>query len=160
MASSVATQHIRSRMKIGMFDHDPGSTSAGKVTSADGGTTEQWWDMRDLVKFAVAAACSVSTSSSGITKLEIVAAPTPASTDTDIQVIKDSGTIAATATGKWAIEECSAEEIAQIAEAEGVALRYVAARITVSNSGDEAVVVYIGEPVNPAKDLTPATTVA
>lgn len=157
MASLVAEQHIRSRYLQQYWDHDPGSTSA-LVTTPDGGTTQRWVDMRDYERFYAAAIQTVIGSSSGITKLEIVAASDTAGTD--ITVIKDSGTVDADALADWLCEECSADEIAHAGSAAGVALRYAAARITQSHAGDEALVHYFAISNRPAKDLTPSTTIS
>lgn len=156
MASAVATQKIRSELKIVCIDHDPGATTA-IIASPDGGTTPAVLDMANYRHFSVHAQLTVA-AAGALTKLEIIASASAAMTSEE--VIKDSGTIAADAVGDWAIEECSAEEIAQIASTSGKALRYVAARLTMSNAGSEAAVSYIALPVHPIKDLTPATTIA
>lgn len=157
MASAVATQHLRSNLKIAVYDHDPDGTSA-LVVSPDAGTTDRYFDMRDYDQFAVIAIQTVIGSSSGITKLEIVAASDTAGTD--LTVIKDSGTVDADALCDWLMEECSAEEVSHLGAAGGVNLRYVAGRITQSNSGDEAIAIYIGCPKRKHLDLTPATTIS
>lgn len=158
MASPQASNKLRSNLKIEMWDHDPGGTSA-TVVSPDGGTTERWFDMNDFACFAVAAMAS-TLAGSGITKLEIVANTASDGSGTTV-VIKDSGTIAADAVGDWAIEECTAEELAQEGADNSVSLRYVAGRITMQDAGDEAVVTYIGgEPRFAHLDLTPETTIA
>lgn len=157
MASAVAEQYIRSRFLFQVWDHDPGATTA-VVTSADGGTTPRYVDMRDHERFAAIAIQTVIGSSSGITKLEIVAASDTAGND--LTVIKDSGTVDADALCDWLIEECSADEIAQASAASGLDLRYVAARLTQSNAGDEAVVVYFAIPNRRYLNLTPATTIS
>lgn len=157
MASAVASQHIRSGFLFQVWDHDPGGTSA-LVVSPDGGTTDRYVDMRDHTHFAVIAIQTVIGSSSGITKLEIVAATDTAGTD--LTVIKDSGTVDADALCDWLMEECTESEVAQAATAAGKDLRYVAGRITQSNAGDEAIAVYFALPKRKYKDLTPATTIA
>lgn len=156
MASAVAEQHIRARNLIQMWDHDPGATTA-QITTPDGGTTKRLVDMRDYEHFAVTAYASVL-AGNGITKLEIVACTDTAGTNAT--AIKDSGTIAADALGDWAMLECSADEVRYAGDAAGLALRYVGARLTCQNSGDEAVVTYIGVSNRPQLDLTPATTIA
>jgi len=131
--------------------------TSATVVSPDAGTTKRYVDMAIVRHFAVGAMIT-ALSSGAITKLEIIAS---ASTDASSpEVIKDSGTIAADAQGDWAVEECSAEEIAQIGSAAGKALRYAFGRITVSNAGSEAAVVYVSLPVHAYNDLTPATTIA
>jgi hypothetical protein len=136
MASSVTTQKFFSKVSQASYDHDPGATTA-VITSPDGGTTKRSVDMANYEGFAVIAMTSVSASSSGITKLEIVAAEDSAMS-TNLTVVKDSGTVAADAVGDCVVAECTVAEIKSL----GSALRYVAARLTCSNSGDEAVVTY------------------
>jgi hypothetical protein len=157
MASQNATQHIRSKYLFQVWDHDPDTASAIVVTP-DGGTTDRYVDGNTIERFAAIAIQTVIGSSSGITKLEIVAASDTAGTD--IAVIKDSGTVDADALADWVMQECTMEEVAQIASDNGTNLRYVAARVTSSNSGDEAIVVYFAEPKRAYLDQTPATTIS
>lgn len=157
MASAVASQKLRSMLQVEVWDHDPNSASA-IVTTPDGGTTDRYMDMRDLEVFGAIAIQTVIGSSSGITKLEIVAAED--TSGTNIQVLKDSGTVDADALADWLMEEVTAEEVAQLADSSGYDLRYVAARVTQSNSGDEAIVVYVGKSKRPHLNLTPATTIS
>ena len=109
-------------------------------------------------RFAALAIQTVIGSSSGITKLEIVAAEDTSGTNT--VVIKDSGVVDADALCDWLIEECSMDEVAHLGAAAGYDLRYVAARITQSNAGDEAIVVYYAEPNRKYLNQTPATTIS
>ena len=155
MASAVATDKIATQFLLALYDHDPDSTDA-KVTSADGGTTEKWLDMRDYRGFAVMVAPGAMTGA-GITQVEIVASETADETDSSVTVIKDSSTVAADALGDYVFLECTAEEIAHAAST--YALRYVAARITLDNAADEATVIYFGIPLKPHDGLT-ATTIA
>ena len=157
MASITATQHIRSKFLFQFWDHDPDTASAIVVTP-DGGTTDRYVDMRDYEHFACAAVATIFGGASGITKLEIIAASDTAGTD--LAVIKDSGTVDADAIGDWLMEECSAEEVAQLASDNGTNLRYVAGRVTCSNSGDEAAIMYFGIPKRAYLNHTPATTIA
>jgi hypothetical protein len=60
----------------------------------------------------------------------------------------------------WLMEECSMAEVAHLSAAAGLNLRYMAGRLTSSNAGDEAVVVYFGVPTRAYKDRTPATTIS
>lgn len=159
MASAVDTQCLKSRTVLGMFDHDPGAATA-KVTSADGGTTEQWYATKDIYEFAAAAMLTDAGTAGAITKVEIVAAPTADETDTDLVVVKDSGVIAADAVGDWAIEECTIEEIAQLESDNAVELNYVAARLTLSAADAEAAVTYLATPRHQYADRTPETTIA
>lgn len=157
MASAVAEQFIRSRFLFQVWDHDADSTAATVVTP-DAGTTDRYVDGRDIDRFAVIAIQTVIGSSSGITKLEIIAASDTAGTD--LTVIKDSGTVDADALADWLMEECSMDEVRHAGDAAGVDLRYVAGRITQSNAGDEAIAVYFALPKNRYLNRTPATTIS
>lgn len=157
MASQNATQHIRSGYLFQVWDHDPDTASAIVVTP-DGGTTDRYVDGNTIERFAVICISTIFGGASGVTKLEIVAASDTAGTD--LAVIKDSGTVDADALADWLIEECSMEEVAQIATDNGTNLRYVAGRVTCSNSGDEAIVVYFACPKRAYLNQTPATTIA
>jgi len=157
MVSPQGFNKLGSNAGIEKWDHDPGATTA-IIVSPDGGTTKRFVDMRDFERFAVAAMVTI-VAAGGMTKLEIVAADD--ATGTNTIVIKDSGTIAADAVGDWAFEECSAAEVEQESNDAGFASRFVAGRITMATSTDEAAVTYIPtRPKFPQKDLTPATTIA
>ena len=158
MASPQSSQKVFSKQKIEMWDHDPGDTNADVVTP-DGGTTERWVDMRDYESFAVVAMSSALTGN-GISKLEIVANTLSDGTGTTV-VIKDSGAVVADAVGDFVVEECTAEELAQEgADNSNIILRYVAARLTVANGADEAVVTYIRATPRFAADGLTADTIA
>lgn len=156
MVSAVDEQHIRSNRLFQMWDHDPGGTGA-TIVSPDGGTTKRLLDGRDIGRFAVLAYASVL-AGNGITKVEIIACTDAAGSDAT--VIKDSGVVAADALGDWLILECAMDEVSHLGDAAGLSLRYIGARITCQNAGDEAVVVYYAESKRRYKDLTPATTIA
>lgn len=156
--STLDTEVIKSKFKIKNYDHDPGGTSA-TVLSPDGGTTKYVQDMRDFSNILYQSTTSVSASSSGVTKLEIVAYEDSAGAGT-AYVVKDSGTVAADAVGDEVTVECSASEIAQIGADNGVELRYVTARLTCSNSGDEARVCMVAKANRAYGDLTPDTVIA
>lgn len=133
MASTLATMKLFANMAIASYDHDPDTTDA---TVLGGSAAEIYVDLRDYAKFGVVAMSSALTGN-GITKLEIVASAT---TDfASVTVVKDSGTVAADAVGDFVVEECTADEVKVL----GDTLRYVAARITVQNAADEAVVTYV-----------------
>lgn len=139
MASALVAQKFFSRNLVATYDHDPGAVTA-VVTSPDGGTTQRWLPMRDFESFAVMAMTTVSASSSGVTKLEIVGASDAAGTDIAVIV---ATTANATAVGKWLVAECIAAQVKQIADAAGKVFTHVGARLTCSNSGDEAAVTYM-----------------
>ncbi len=150
MASAIATDKFLSNWSMQIWDHDPGSTSA-KVASPDGGTTERWVDLRDYDHF-VAAVCQTVLGGTGVVKLEIVASDSQDETDGSVTVIKDSGAIVLNALAEWYVLECSAEEVQALATSYD--LRYVAARITCQNAGDEAVVVYLAHARRPHRAIT------
>ena len=156
MASAVATDKIACHALFQMWDHDPGTASAIGLTP-DGGTTERWVDMRDYHNFAVALMATVM-GGSGPTLLEIIASEAEDDGDASVTVVKTSGTIAADLMGDWAFQECTAEEIAHLSSTYD--LRYVTARITCQNAGDEAVAVFYAEPKSPHDAVTAATTIA
>jgi hypothetical protein len=156
MASPQASEKLFANQVIQMWDHDPDGTSAAVVTP-DAGTTERWVDMRDAESFAVLAMSSTLTGA-GITLLEIVAADDTAGTN--ITVIKTSGAVVADAVGDYVVEECTASEVRQESEDAGATLRYVAGRITVANSADEAVVTYIRSGLRFANSGDTADTIA
>lgn len=150
MASSQTSNKLGTSLKINVYDHDPGATTA-KLAGPDGGNTIRYADMRDLSRFMAIATPTTGTSTS-VTKLEIVACADTAFSS--VTVVKDSGTVAADALDDFVVQECTAEEIAAL----GDTLRYVAARVTQGGNADnEAKVIYIGVPRWAYDDLTTTT---
>jgi hypothetical protein len=138
MASAVTTVDLFSRSVIEMLDNDPGSASA-TVVSSDG-STKQMRDMRDYEGFAAIVMPTVA--SSQCTLLEIVASSDSAGAS-NLTVIRSSGTVAADAPlADYVCLEVTADQIREC-DTSGVGLRYVGARITSANAGDEHAVVYI-----------------
>lgn len=154
MASDLTSQKIASRVKLAMYDHDPGATAATLVTG-----TGAVWDMRDFANFGVMAMLSVIGSSSGITKVEILAGDASDLSGNNV-VVKDSGTIDADAVQDQQWLECTAAEVANLGADSGYDLRYVGARITCSNAGDEAVVTYVATGLRQEQDGNTATAIA
>jgi hypothetical protein len=154
MASQNATEWFGSRFYINSYDHDPGATTA-VLASPDGGTTIRYLDMRDYERVAVQVRPTI-VAAGGVTKVEIVASSGVAFSS--VTVIKDSGTVAADSLNDTVFLELDASEVAQAASDAGVALRYVAARLTNATATDEANVTYIALPKRQVTGLT-ATTI-
>ena len=150
MASSVASEHIGSRLFVKSYDHDPGATSA-VIVSPDGGTTLRYLDMRDYEVFGVMCRPTI-VGGTGLTKVEIIASASTAMTSE--VVVKDSGAVAGDSLNDVVFQECTAEEIAQLGSEAGVAYRYVAARLTMGTNTDEANATYIAVPKRPVSGLT------
>jgi hypothetical protein len=157
MASPTATDKIRSNYLFQVWDHDPAVATALAV-SPDGGTTVRSVDMRDYSDFAVVAVTTVM-GGAGINLLEIIASDS-SDLSTNISVIKTSGVLVADALCDWAIQSCTAAEVAQEGADAGYDLRYVGGRLTCDNVGDEAVVIYFALPNRPHLDLTAASTIS
>lgn len=154
MASAVSVNKFLSDNFIDSRHHDPGVDTA-LICSPDGGTTKRVLDLSLFEWFVVGAHIQAGTG--GITKVEIVAAEDSAMS-VGLTVIKDSGTLDLDAEDDRIYLECSAAEVAQLGEAAGLNLRYVAARITCADTGDEAIVTYIGhKPRFAYSGLTTAT---
>jgi hypothetical protein len=152
MATAVTSQKVASIAKMKQYDHDPGSTGA-VVVSGDGGTTKNYVNIQNFEVFALLVMNSVSTSSSGPTLVEIVAAED--STGTNVTAILTSGTIASTHVGDNIYLEVTAAQIQEVGAAAGFKFTHATGRITCSNSGDECVVMQGAfQPRWPQKDLT------
>ena len=152
MATGVTTNYLASIMAIKSFDHDPGATSAKEV-SGDGGTTKNYVAMRDFETFGLLVFNSVSTSASGPTLVELVAATD--SSGTNITVVLSSGTVASVTVGDNIFLEVSAAQIKEVGDAAGLTFTHVSGRITCSNSGDECVATFIrAKPKYPQSALT------
>jgi hypothetical protein len=137
MASAVTTNQVFGRTSLKLYDHDPGANTA-VVVSGDGGTTKNYLPMLNYGNFVLVAMNSVSTSSSGPTLVDIVAATD--SSGTNKTIIVSSGTVASVTVGDNVCVECSAEQIEEVGRAAGLAFTHVTGQITCSNSGDECVV--------------------
>ncbi len=150
MASAQTISKLFGQAAIEVLDNDPGSASA-TVVSSDG-STKQMRDMANYGGFAVIAMPTVA--SSEITKLEIVASSDSAGAS-NLTVVYDSGTVAANAPlVDYVCAEVTAEQIKEV-DTSNVGLRYVGARITSANSGDEHAVVYIRHtPRRPSSGVT------
>ncbi len=137
MATAVTSQKLASSMALKLFDHDPGASSA-VVVSGDGGTTKNYLAMAGYEYFGLLVMNSVSTSASGPTLVEIVAAES--STGTNVTAILTSGTIASLTVGDNIWLEVTAAQIKEVGAAAGFNFTHVTGRIICSNSGDECVV--------------------
>lgn len=137
MATGVTTQRLGSSMSLKNYDHDPGATTA-IVVSGDGGTTKNYLAMANYEWFGLLVMNSVSTSSSGPTLVEIVAAES--STGTNVTAVLASGTLASAAVGDNIFLEVSASQIREVGSAGAFNFTHVTGRITCSNAGDECVV--------------------
>jgi hypothetical protein len=137
MATSVTSQRIASVMALKLYDHDPGATSA-KVVSGDGGTTKNYLPIGLYELFGLLVMNSVSTSASGPTLVEIIAAED--SSGTNATAVLTSGTIASVTVGDNVWLEVTAAQIKEVGAAGGFNFTHVTGRITCSNAGDECVV--------------------
>jgi hypothetical protein len=155
MVSAVATDKLACNYFIKNYDHDP-DTNAVKVISADAGTTEKWFDLRDYDHIAFLAVATAGTTPS-MTLMEIVAAAAEDEDAASVTIVKSSGAITANTLAKGAFLECSAEEVAQLASTYD--LRYVTARLTLAGhaTDNEAQVIVIAHPRRPHDAVTGAT---
>src|SRR5689334_15531382 len=131
MATAVTSQRVASIAKMKNYDHDPGGTGA-VVVSGDGGTTKNYINIQNFEVFAIGVMNSVSTSSSGPTLVEIVAAED--STGTNVTAILTSGTIASTHVGDFIWLEVTAAQIQEVGAAAGFKFTHATGRITCSNA--------------------------
>jgi hypothetical protein len=152
MASAVATDKLASNFLIKNYDHDPG-TNAVKVISADGGTTEKWFDLRDYDHIGFLAVCTAGTAFS-CTLMEIVAAAAEDEDAASVTIIKSSGVLALNALAKGAFLECSAEEVQHLATTYD--LRYVTCRLTLAGhaTDNEGQVIAIAHARRPHDAIT------
>ncbi len=137
MATAVTSAKISPNMALKLYDHDPGASTA-IVVSADGGTTKNYLSVVGYEGFGLLVMNSVSTSSSGPTLVEIIAAES--STGTNATAILTSGTIASVTVGDNIWLEVTASQINEVGTAAGYHFTHCTGRITCSNSGDECVV--------------------
>ena len=148
MASAQAPQCIHANQYIRMYEHDPDGTSATLVT----GAATPGIDMSLYSHISISGMTTVSASSSGISKVEIIAADDAALT-TNVVVVEEASATA-DAVGDTIVVEATAEQIGKLADDNGYDTRYAGARLTCSNSGDEAAVTYVALAERPQLDLT------
>lgn len=146
MASSISTERLSAQIKVDV-DRITGGTSVE-------GT---WLDMQEYGSYMAIAQLFAKTGN-GMTKLEILAS---ASSDgSSPEVVKDSGTIAADAVTDVQVLECIEQELGYLGASAGKDLRYVAARVTLHNSGDiVSLTNVLGDAKNAQSGLT-ATAIA
>lgn len=138
MASSASPVKLFADQHIEMLDNDPGTASA-KIVSADG-STYQMRDIRDYLGFAAIVMPTVA--SSQCTLLEIVASSDSLGAS-NVTVVRSSGAVVADAPlVDYVTLECTQEQVKEV-DTGNVGLRYVGARITSANAGDEHAVVYV-----------------
>jgi hypothetical protein len=128
MVSAIATDKLACNFLIKNYDHDPG-TNAAKVISADGGTTEIWFDLRDYDQIGFLVCAPIGTTQN-CSLLEIVASDAENEDDSSVTVVKASSALTVNLVAEGAFQECTAEEVAQLASTYN--LRYVTARITLN----------------------------
>jgi hypothetical protein len=149
---ALTTQRIGAALFLKSYDHDPGATTA-VLLSPDGGTTPVAIDMKNYGAIGALVRPTI-VGGSGITLVRLMAYSNEACT-ADGTAIKTSGTVAADALADNVWLEATAEEIAQIADAAGVSLRYLSVEITTSTNTDEANVTILGfQPRFPRDGLT------
>ena len=155
MASAVATDKIACNWFIKNYDHDPG-TNAVKVISADGGTTEIWFDLRDYDQIGFLVCAPIGTTQN-CSLLEIVAADSKSEGDSSVTVVKASDALTVNLVAEGAFQECTAEEVSHLAST--YELRYVTARITLNGhaSDNECQVVVFAHVRRPHDAVTAAS---
>jgi len=152
---AVTTQYFGSRFFIKNYDHDPGATTA-VLASPDGGTTPISVDLNSYHRVAISYRPTI-VGGAGVTLVRIMAS-TDSAGATNATVIKTSGAVAGDSLNDTVFLECNAEEVAQIADAAGVSLRYLTFEITHGTSTDEGNLTVIAEPRFP-RDALSATAI-
>ena len=151
MASAQTVDKLFTNHKITVYDHDPDSTAA---------TAVEWVDMRDYKNFAAIAFASALTGT-GVTAFSIVAdSDSDGGSGNNVTVVSHAVGSAPDAVGDYLVLECTAEQIGALGDDNGYDLRYVSAKLTMNNAGDENVVVYIRSGPRFAYDGLTADTVA
>lgn len=147
MASSQSSNKLLSNLAVTHYDFDPDATSATEIA---------WVDMRDFENFACSFFRTVGT---GTLSMMIVANSASDGGGTDV-TIKANPALSPDATGDYIFLECTAEEIAHLAEAAGVEARYVTAVCTFGTATDEGVVTYIRGGAKRAHDDLTSNSIA
>jgi len=124
MAVASASAHLSSILKVTMYDHDPDGTSATDVS---------WQDMRDHSHIMILAMASTLTGA-GANAFTILSNPQSDGSGTDVEVKSHAVGSAPNAVGDYLMLEAEEREFTN---------RYVSASLTMANSADENVVVYI-----------------
>lgn len=149
---AVTTQRIGSQLFVKSYDHDPGANTA-KLASPDGGTTP--WSL-DMSLFGAGAAMYKPSiiAGNGVTLMRAFAS-SDALGASNATLLKTTGAVAGDSLNDTLFLEWTAEEIAQLADAAGVSLRYVTIELTHADATDEGVLTFIGaEPRFPRDGLS------
>ena len=153
---AVTTQRIGSRLFVKNYDHDPGAATA-ILASPDGGTTPWSLDM-SLFNYGAAAVRPTIVGGTGVVLVRAFAS-TDALGATNATLLKTSGAVAGDSLNDTVFLEWTAEEIAQLAAAAGVVLRYVTIEITMGTNTDEANLTLIGMDPRAPRDGLSATVI-
>lgn len=133
MASAVTSNKFASNFAAKSYKHVPGASTA-QVLTPDSGTTKIWVPMQGFDAIVAQVLNFTSTSSSGPTLVDIVAATD--SSGTNVTTIVSSGTLASITAGDYMFVEATAEQINEVGKAAGYNFTHVSVRITTSNSSD------------------------
>lgn len=142
MASAQASAKLSSHLYI---EH---------ALSGDASTAKKvggYIDMRDYDKLMVTALAAALTGA-GVTAFSIYAS-TAESESGAVAVKSHAVGSAPDAAGDWLLLECTAEEIRQLGDAAGKALRYAYVVIDADNSADNIAVTIIAEAIRKVADL-------
>lgn len=153
---SVTPQRIGSRLFVKSFDHDPGATSA-KLASPDGGATPWYMDMSLFGSGALMYKPTI-VAGNGVTLVRVFASSDIAGAS-NATLLKTSGAIAGDSLNDTVFLEWTAAEIAQLADAAGVSLRYVTVEITHADATDEGCLTFIGADPRFPRDGLSATAI-
>lgn len=149
--ANITPQSLGAELFVKSYDHDPGATTA-VLASPDGGTTPVSMDMRDYSAGGVMVKPSI-VGGAGVTLVRVFAS-VDALGATSATLVRSSGAVAGDSLNDVVWVEWTAEEIAALGDAAGVALRYVTIEITMGTNTDEAVFTLVGKPVYPRDGLT------
>lgn len=141
MASALASKKLSTELAVRLYDFDPDSADAVYV---------DWVDMRDFEVFMAGFFRTIGTGN--VDTFAIFAATDTSGTNaTEVKV----ATVDPDALNDQVWLECTAAEIAHLAAAAGVSLRYVSLKLEFQTNTDEGVATYVrGHSKFPRADLT------
>jgi NADPH-dependent glutamate synthase beta subunit-like oxidoreductase len=151
MASAQAAQHLRSQLFCKNYDHDPGATTA-ILASPDGGTTPVYVDLRDYHNVLVGYRPTI-VAAGGVTLVRVMASSDVLGASNATEVVT-SGAVAGDSLNDNVWLEVTSEQVAALAAAAGVELRYLTFAITHATNTDEGNLTVIAVPRTATKDLT------
>lgn len=149
MASTIATNKLRSNLAVRTYIHNPATATDAQVVA--------WVDLSLYANFMAQV---TFVSGTGVLTFRILASESSTGAGSPIEVKAHAAPTAADAEDDSLTLECSASELAKLGNATGVNLRYVGVEMDMDHADDICAVTYIrANPAFAGEGLTPTSLI-